>query len=125
MKDDLSSQITRNFRKSLSELALFADLAPRNLDELAHGTCNVIYQRGQSIFRAGDLVSQLYVLISGQVKISLSCRRGNERVLELLEPGQSFGQAISIVITVSIIIIVSKIYWRSLKRRRGFCLQGK
>jgi CRP-like cAMP-binding protein len=93
MKDHLSSQITRNFRKSLSELPLFADLAPKNLDELAHGTCNVIYQRGQAIFRAGDIVSQLYVLVSGQVKVSLSCRRGNERVLELLEPGQSFGQA--------------------------------
>lgn len=93
MKDHLSSQITRNFRKSLSELPLFADLAPTNLDELAQGTCNVIYQRGQAIFRAGDIVSQLYVLVSGQVKISLSCRRGNERVLELLEPGQSFGQA--------------------------------
>lgn len=93
MKDHLSSQITRNFRKSLSELPLFADLAPKNLDELAQGTCNVIYQRGQAIFRAGDIVSHLYVLVSGQVKISLSCRRGNERVLDLLEPGQSFGQA--------------------------------
>lgn len=93
MKDHLSSQITRNVRKSLSELPLFADLAPKNLDELAQGTCNVIYQRGQAIFRAGDTASQLHVLVSGQVKISLSSRRGNERVLELLEPGQSFGQA--------------------------------
>lgn len=93
MKDHLSSQITRNFRKSLGEIPLFADLAPKNLDELALGTCHVIYQRGQAIFRAGDIVSQLYVLVSGQVKISLSCRRGNERVLELLEPGRSFGQA--------------------------------
>lgn len=93
MKDPLSSQITRSFRKSLAEIPLFAGLAPENLDELVHGTCNVIYQKGQVIFRAGDSASQLHLLVSGQVKISLSCRRGNERVLELLEPGQSFGQA--------------------------------
>jgi CRP-like cAMP-binding protein len=93
MKDHLSSQITRNFRKSLSELPLFADLAPGNLDELVHDTCNVIYQKGQAIFRAGDIVAHLHVLVSGQVKLSLSCRRGNERVLELVNPGQAFGQA--------------------------------
>ena len=46
MKDPLSSRITRNFRKFLGELPLFAGLAPELLDELAHGTCNVIYQKG-------------------------------------------------------------------------------
>ncbi|MBI5790955.1 MAG: type IV pili methyl-accepting chemotaxis transducer N-terminal domain-containing protein [Rhodocyclales bacterium] len=93
MKDQLSSQIARTYRKALGELSLFADLAPRHLDELVQGTCNVIYQKGQAVFRAGDVVSHLHVLVSGQVKLSLSCRRGNERVLELLNPGQAFGQA--------------------------------
>jgi CRP-like cAMP-binding protein len=93
MKDDLSSQISRNFRKTLGELPLFANIAPRSLDELAQGTCNVIYQKGQAVFRAGDSVGQLHVLVSGQVKLSLSCRRGNERVLELVDPGHAFGQA--------------------------------
>ena len=32
MKDQLSSQITRSFRKSLAELPLFAGLAPANHD---------------------------------------------------------------------------------------------
>jgi CRP-like cAMP-binding protein len=60
---------------------------------LAQGTCYVIYQKGQAIFHAGDLATQLHVLVKGQVKLSLSCRNGNERTLELLEPGHSFGQA--------------------------------
>lgn len=93
MKAPLASQFTRNLRKPLGELPLFADLAPGLLDELAHGTCNVIYQKGQAIFHAGDAASQLHVLAAGRVKISLSCRRGNERVLELLDAGQIFGQA--------------------------------
>lgn len=93
MKDRLSSQITRNARKVLGELSLFGDLAPALLDELALGTCTVLYQKGQPIFRAGDPPTQLYVLASGQAKISLTCRRGNERILELLDAGQVFGQA--------------------------------
>lgn len=93
MKDPLSSRITRNFRKFLGELPLFAGLAPELLDELAHGTCNVIYQKGQPIFRSGDMASQLYAVVSGQAKLSLGCRRGNERVLELIDAGQIFGQA--------------------------------
>ena len=93
MKDQLSSQITRNFRKVLGELPLFANLAPALLEELAQGTCNIIYRKGQAIFCAGDVPSQLYVLVSGQAKISLTCRRGNERILELLDGGQAFGHA--------------------------------
>jgi CRP-like cAMP-binding protein len=93
MKHDLSTQISRNLRKTLADLPLFADISSGSLDELAQGTCNVIYQKGQAIFRAGDAVSQLHVLVSGQVKLSLSCRRGNERVLELVDPGHAFGHA--------------------------------
>ncbi len=93
MKDPLSSQITRNFRRFLGDLPLFANLAPALLDELAQGTCNVFYEKGQAIFRAGDPPTQLYVLVSGQTKISLTCRRGNERILELLDAGQVFGEA--------------------------------
>ncbi len=93
MQSTIPSQITRNLRKTLGELALFADLAPALLDELAQGTCNVIYQKGQAIFRAGDPPTQLYVLAAGQAKISLTCRRGNERILELLDAGQVFGEA--------------------------------
>lgn len=93
MKDSLSSQISRNSRKTLGELSLFAGLAPALLDELATGTCNVLFQKGQPIFRAGDPPTQLYVLASGQVKVSLTCRHGKERILELLNAGQVFGQA--------------------------------
>jgi hypothetical protein len=50
MRDPLSNQIGRNLRRALSELPLFAELAPAALDELAQGTCYVIYQKGQAIF---------------------------------------------------------------------------
>ena len=93
MQNTIPQQITRCARKVLGELALFGDLAPALLDELALGTCNVLYQKGQPIFRAGDPPTQLFVLASGQVKVSLTCRRGNERILELLDAGQVFGQA--------------------------------
>ncbi len=93
MENAFSSQLVRNFRKTLSELPLFADLAPDLLDEIAQGSCNVLYQKGQPVYRAGDPPTQLFVLASGQIKTSLTCRRGNERILELLEPGQVFGQA--------------------------------
>ena len=93
MQSTIPSQITRNLRKTLGELPLFAGLAPALFDELTQGTCNVIYQKGQAIFRAGDPPTQLYVLVSGQAKISLTCRRGNERILELLDAGQVFGEA--------------------------------
>ena len=93
MKSSLSPHTMRSYRRFLGELPLFAGLSPAQLDELAHGTCNVIYQKGQPVFRAGDSAGQMYAVVSGQAKISLSCRRGNERVLELVGPGHVFGHA--------------------------------
>ena len=90
---DFVHNFAHNFRKTLSELPLFADLAPDLFDDLAQGTCNIIYQKGQPIFCAGDPPTQLYVLVQGQAKVSLTSHRGNERILELLHAGQVFGQS--------------------------------
>lgn len=87
------SRIGSNLRKHIEATPLFAGLAPHHVDELAQGACNSFYAKGQAIFHAGDAASQIHLLVSGQVKLSLSCRRGNERVLELIEPGQTFGHA--------------------------------
>ena len=86
------AKYTRNLWKALSELPLFADLAPEHIGGLVSGTRSAVYQKDQAIYRAGDPVSELHVLLSGQVTLSLSSNRGNEKVIEVLDSGQSFGE---------------------------------
>ncbi len=89
----MQATFTRNIRKALSELPLFADLAPEQLGELVVATRSIVVQKDQPIYRAGDPINEMYVLLSGQVALSLSSNRGNEKVIDVLETGQSFGEA--------------------------------
>lgn len=87
------TKYTRNLRKALGELPLFADLAPEHLAALALAARSAIYMKDQAVYRAGEPVGELYVLLSGQVTLSLSSNRGNEKIIEVVEAGQSFGEA--------------------------------
>ncbi len=82
-----------NMIKVLGELPLFAQVAPENLGELARASRIATFQREQAIYRVSDPVKEMYVLLSGQVKLALSCNRGNEKIIDVVEAGRSFGEA--------------------------------
>ena len=84
---------TRNIRKCLSEFPLFAHLAPEHLDELARTSRIAAVQKDQALYRAGDPAGEMHILLSGQATLSVSCNRGHEKIIEVLQPGQSFGEA--------------------------------
>ncbi|OHC65732.1 MAG: hypothetical protein A2040_01565 [Rhodocyclales bacterium GWA2_65_19] len=77
----------------LKSLPLFADLAAEHLEQLVGTARSAAFLKGQAIYRAGDPVRWLYVLLSGQVKLALSCNQGNEKIIDVVEAGRSFGEA--------------------------------
>lgn len=79
--------------KILRELPLFAKLAREHLGELELASRRASFQRGQAIYRVGESAAAMYVLLSGQVKLALSCNLGNEKVIDVLDAGRSFGEA--------------------------------
>jgi len=89
----MPSKSLRNIKKALGEFPLFAHLAAPHIDELAAASRCATFHKDQAIYRAGDPAGEMYVLLTGQVKLALSCNRGNEKVIDVLEPGQSFGEA--------------------------------
>ncbi|MDP1733897.1 MAG: type IV pili methyl-accepting chemotaxis transducer N-terminal domain-containing protein [Sulfuritalea sp.] len=89
----MSSNNSVGRKKLLRQLPLFTGLAPELLDELMRGSYSATFQRGQAIYRPGDPARVIYVLLSGQVKLALSSNRGNEKIIDVLEAGRSFGEA--------------------------------
>lgn len=75
----------------LSMQSLFGSLDAKAIDRIAQATSVVEAERGRMIFRRGERCTGLHVLVYGQVKLALEARQGEERVIELLEPGASFG----------------------------------
>lgn len=77
----------------LGKFPLFARLATHHLAELAQGARCSSLHRDQAIYRVGDPVSEIYLLTSGQVKLALSCNRGTETILDIIDAGNTFGEA--------------------------------
>jgi CRP-like cAMP-binding protein len=78
----------------LSVLPLFGNRLPAELQELADGCQLRRYARGEALFRAGDHCDALHVVVTGQVKLHAISAAGQEKVIELVGPGRSFGEAL-------------------------------
>jgi hypothetical protein len=78
----------------LQNLPLFSGLAAEEIDRLASGTAQVRAPSGTLVFRRGDPCNGFHVIVYGQIKLALAGRDGSEKVVEVLGPGQSFGEAV-------------------------------
>ena len=70
----------------------FADLKPDAFDQLCRYTKHVMLKRGPSIASKGDPGNSLFAVISGTVKISVSSPDGRNAILNLIGPGEIFGE---------------------------------
>ena len=71
---------------------IFADLEPEALDQLCRYAKHVTFKRGALIASKGDPGNSLYAVISGTVKISISSPDGRNAILNLIGPGEIFGE---------------------------------
>jgi len=78
----------------LATLPLFKELAPAELDRLAASTNELHVPRGEILFNKGDPTTGFYLVIYGQVKLSFVTPSGQEKVVEIIGPGNSFGEAL-------------------------------
>jgi CRP-like cAMP-binding protein len=78
----------------LAHLPIFRDIEKPALKQIARGTAVVDAPRGTVLFRRGDRCSGFHVIIFGQVKLAIYSPDGGEKVIEIMGPGQSFGEAV-------------------------------
>lgn len=77
----------------LKRTFLFAALADEQLAELATACCERHYARGELVFQKGDPADTLYVVVTGKLKEACQSLEGQERIIELLGPHQTCGEA--------------------------------
>lgn len=83
-----------NIQEFLSRLPLFNELAPAEVDRIAATVTESHVQRGDTIFRRGDPCVGFHIVVYGQVKLVFVSQDGNEKVVEIIGPGHSFGEAL-------------------------------
>jgi len=77
----------------LTRLPLFLELAPEQISRIATGTREKRLQKGEMLFNKGDPARGFYVIVFGQIKLAFPSSQGNEKVISILGPRQSFGEA--------------------------------
>ena len=78
----------------LAQVPLFNSLGDDELARLARGTRELTAARGEILFHKGDAPSGFYLVLDGQVKLALTSARGNEKVVNVIGSGQTFGEAV-------------------------------
>ena len=80
--------------QKLSGFYMFSELQPSQIELLANGTRLVDIPRGGRLFNRGDKAHGFYLLLEGQIKLGVISPQGDEKVIGLIQPGESFGEAV-------------------------------
>lgn len=73
---------------------LFNGLPEQGLAEIAAHTCVKRLPQGASLFHQGDVVQRFYILVSGQMKLHRLTNDGQEKLMEIVRPGEAFAEAL-------------------------------
>jgi CRP/FNR family cyclic AMP-dependent transcriptional regulator len=83
---------TRAGKMMLQGSPLFRGLAPATLERIAALATQRGYRRGEIVFSAGDAGDALFGVVSGRIRISAGSADGREIFLNIMEPGDTFGE---------------------------------
>lgn len=85
---------TFDLPRYLAVLPLFQEMTPPELQRLAAGCRLRRLGRGDPVFRVGEPCEEFHVTVMGQVKLYAISPAGQEKVIELIGPGNSFAEAL-------------------------------
>ena len=78
----------------LANLPMFSEMGTAELDRIAAATVPLYFEKGQSIVQHGDPCTGFHVVVYGQAKLGFTSPQGVEKVVDIVRPGQSFGEAL-------------------------------
>jgi CRP-like cAMP-binding protein len=74
---------------------LFAGLDDRRFGALRAGLGACALEADQTLFHAGDPAHSFYLVAEGQIELFLLAKSGEKKVVEVIEPGRSFAEAVA------------------------------
>ena len=78
----------------LGNLPMFSAMNADEIGRVAAHTLPSRYSKGETVFHAGDPCTGFHIVVYGQVKLGFHSPQGGEKVVEIISPGQSFGEAL-------------------------------
>lgn len=85
---------TERICRLLLHVPMFNGFAPAELARFARGVREQKVAKGEVLFHRGDPCHGIHLLLAGQVKLAFTSAEGQEKVIEIIRPGQTFGEAV-------------------------------
>jgi CRP-like cAMP-binding protein len=82
------------YRDAIRDQPLFAALDDEQFERVERRTQVVSLDARQLLFQRGEPARNFYLVLEGSVKLALQSRAGDEKIVELVGPGQSFAEAL-------------------------------
>ena len=90
----MSPKPVPDFENLFASLALFNGLSPEERARLTHGMREIRAVKGEILFNKGDECKGLHLVVVGQIKLAFVSAQGHEKVVEIIRPNQTFGEAV-------------------------------
>ena len=95
MVDSVAMETGSPVSDNLAQHYLFSGLGEAVFEQLALAVTQTSLQKGEVLFHRGDTASHFFFLDTGLVELTLLSQMGEEKVLEVIGPGRTFGEAIA------------------------------
>lgn len=80
--------------QTLSNFFMFRELAAEQITKITDHAQLIDFPKGTSVFNRGEAAVGLYILLDGQLKLGVTSPQGSEKIISIVTPGESFGEAI-------------------------------
>ena len=74
---------------------LFSSFNNAQQKKLSAVSRSLSIRSGETLFYQGDKAKYFYLVVSGQIKLCLNSRDGNQKIVEVVYPGQTFAEAVA------------------------------
>lgn len=90
----MTSRPPLNIPALLAHVPIFSELNADELTRIALGTHEIKVSKGDILFHKGASPSGFHLVVYGQIKLAFSSSQGNEKVVDIIGQGQTFGEAV-------------------------------
>ena len=77
---------------AISRVSIFSKLSPSDVEQLIKIVTRKKYGTDAAVFFQGEPSDSLYMLLKGSVKVTTASEEGVEKILDILGPGEIFGE---------------------------------
>ena len=81
-------------KEELRQLDLLAEFSDDQLEKIQKTMRIITLSDNEHLFEQGEQADRFYQVLSGQVKLFRVSMEGSERVIEVVQPGQTFAEAV-------------------------------